>query len=137
MIITLLVIIMLCMLLTNAKSDDAKHEKATVTGTAFYLQRIALPPDTMMVQVQLVDISKQDVEALVLGEQTITPMRQVPISFEISYNPEDIIPNHRYAIQARITEIDGPLWFITTQAFLVITDGHPSSDVQVILQMVR
>ena len=83
------------------------------------------------------DISKQDIQALVLGQQTITPEHQVPIPFAVSYNPEDIIPNHHYTIQARITDLDGTLRFTTTQVYPVITNGNPRSDVQVILQMVR
>ncbi len=116
---------------------DNSHGSASITGTVTYLQRIALPPGTMSVQVQLMDISKQDVASVVLGQQTITLEHQVPIPFIIIYNPQDIIPTHRYAIQARITDLDGNLWFTTTSVYQVITDGYPGSNVEVILQMVR
>ena len=136
MLVTLL-LVTLAMLLSDAKNDEIEHEKTIITGTVSYLQRIALPLDTTIVQVQLLDISKQDVQALVLGQQTITPEHQVPIPFSVSYNPKDIIPNHLYTIQARITDLDGALRFTTTQVYPVITRGNPSFDVQVILQMVR
>ncbi len=135
--LVMLLLVILAVLLSDTKNDETEHEKVTITGTVSYLQRIALPLDTTIVQVQLLDISKQDIRALVLGQQTITPEHQVPIPFAVSYNPEDIIPNHRYAIQARITDLDGTLRFTTTQVYSVITNGNPRSDVQVILQMVR
>ncbi len=60
--------------------------QAAVSGTVFYLQRIALPPDAS-VAVKLVDISKQDVPAVTIAEQKITPRGQVPIPFELQYDP--------------------------------------------------
>ena len=136
MSITLLAIL-LAVLLPSEKLGDDRHGSASVTGTVTYLQRIALPPGTMRVHVQLVDISKQDIAAVVLGQQTITLEHQVPIPFTVAYNPQDIISTHRYAIQARITELDGTLRFTTTSVYQVITHDHPHSDVEVVLQMVR
>jgi putative lipoprotein len=95
---------------------------ARVTGTVNYLQRIALPP-TAAIKVQLVDVSRADAPAIVLGEQTIQARgRQVPFAFEISYEPGRIEANHTYAVQARI-EDDGRLWFISDTRHAVITRG--------------
>jgi len=128
---------LLCMLLLDEQHADNEQSSATITGTITYLQRIALPTGTMKLQVQLVDISKQDIAVVTLGEQIIPLEQQVPIPFAVTYKPKDILPTHRYAIQARITELDGTLWFTTTSVYLVITNGNPRSDVEVILQMVR
>ena len=136
MSVTLLAVL-LCVLLLDASHPDDEQGSATVTGTVTYLQRIALPPGTMNVQVQLVDISKQDVASDVLGQQAMTLEHQVPIPFIVTYNPKDIVSTHRYAIQARITELDGTLWFTTTSVYQGITNGYPRSNVEVILQMVR
>ncbi len=129
--------ILVGLLLLDEKSTVNGHSSASITGTVTYLQRIALPPGTMNVQVQLVDISKQDIAAVVLGQQTIPLEHQVPIPFTVSYDPQDIIPTHSYAIQARITELDGTLWFTTTSVYQVITRGYPREDVEIILQMVH
>lgn len=99
--------------------------QASVTGTVAYRQRIALPANAM-VQVQLLDISRQDTAATVLGEQTIPANgRQVPFAFEVSYDPTQIQAGHRYAIQARIT-VDGQLRFLNTSSYPVITNGNPT-----------
>ncbi len=97
----------------------------SVTGTVTYRQRIALP-DNAIVQVQLLDVSRQDVAATVLGEQTITPNgRQVPFEFEIPYDPAQIQASHSYAIQAQIT-VNGQLRFLNTSSDPVITNGNPN-----------
>ena len=98
---------------------------ARVTGTVTYLQRIALPP-TAVIKVQLVDVSRADAPALVLGEQIIhAGGKQVPFAFEIPYDPAKIEANHTYAVQARI-EDGGQLRFINDQRYAVITRGAPT-----------
>jgi len=98
--------------------------KASVSGTVSYLQRIALPPDAS-VAVKLVDISKQDVPAVTIAEQKITHPGQMPIPYELRFDPEKIDPRMTYAVQARI-EQGGKLLFNSTQVFPVITRGNPS-----------
>ena len=97
--------------------------QAAVSGTVFYLQRIALPPDAS-VAVKLVDISKQDVPAVTIAEQKITHPGQVPIAFELQYDPDKIDTRMIYAVQARI-EQGGELLFISNRTFPVITRGNP------------
>ncbi len=109
---------------------------ATIRGQITYLQRIALP-EGAVVTVQLVDISRADAAAVVLGEQVITPGTQVPIPFSISYDPTVIQDNLTYALQASIRDAQGQLWFTTTMAHFVITRGNPSDHVELLLEMVR
>ena len=104
---------------------------AAVSGTVTYLQRIALPPNAV-VEVKLVDVSRQDVPATVLGEQIITNPGQVPIPFEIAYDPASIDPRFTYAVQARIMA-DGQLLFISDTVTPVITRGAPTSDVEIVV----
>ena len=97
---------------------------AKVSGTVTYHQRIALPP-TAVIKVQLADVSRADAPAAVLGEQVIQAAdKQVPFTFEISFDPAQIEANHTYAVQARI-EDDGRLRFISDQRYAVITGGAP------------
>jgi YD repeat-containing protein len=100
-------------------------QQETVSGTVSYRQRIALPPNTQIV-VQLLDVSRQDAPAEVLATETITlGDRQVPVPFTLAYNPDRIIANNTYAVNARIL-VDGNLQFISTTRYAVITQGAPN-----------
>jgi putative lipoprotein len=103
-----------------------------VTGTVSYRERIALAPGSLVI-VTLEDTSKADAIATMLGEARITIERnQVPIAFAIEVESGRIDPRHRYAVRARILDPQGALRWTSTQAYLVMTDGHPRSvDVQV------
>ena len=91
-----------------------------ITGTVTYRERIALP-STAVVMVRLVDASRQDVAAVLIGEQLIpTQGRQVPFRFAIPYDPDAIDARGRYIVQARI-EDRGRLRFVTDRAYPVIT----------------
>jgi putative lipoprotein len=105
-------------------SAPAPVATARVTGTVTYLQRVALPR-TAVVKVQLVDVSRADAPASVLGEQAIVAGgKQAPIAFEIAYDPAKIAGNHSYAVQARIEE-DGRLRYINDRRHAVITRDAP------------
>jgi putative lipoprotein len=105
----------------------------TVTGTVAYRDRMALPPGAV-VQVQLSDVSRQDAPARVVAETTITPGgRQVPIPFELHYDPGAIDQKHSYAVRATIRDGDR-LLYTTNTAAPVITRGNPT---QVPLMLVR
>ncbi len=105
---------------------------AAVTGDVTYLQRSALPDDAV-VTVQLQDVSLMDVAAQVLGEQIIeTDGKQVPFPYEVEYDEDEIIDNHTYSMSARITDGEGNLLFISDTANPVITNGNPTSDVEIV-----
>ncbi len=88
----------------------------TITGTVAYRERIALPPHAV-VTVALEDVSLADAPAKVLAKQTFeTEGKQVPLAFELSYNSNDIKPNHRYSLRARI-EVDGSCALLMILAF--------------------
>lgn len=114
---------------TAAAEPDAQ---AVVTGTVTYLQRSALPADAVTT-VRLVDISLADAAAELISEQVITTEgQQVPIPFELAYDPAQIVDNNRYAVQAFI-ELDGQLLFISDTVIPVLTMDSPSSDVEVMV----
>lgn len=98
---------------------------AQVTGTVTYRERMALPP-TAVVTVKLVDVSRADAPAMVIGEQVIpTEGRQVPFAFSIAYDPAQIQPRYTYAVQARI-EDGGRLLFISDRVYPVLTRDAPN-----------
>jgi putative lipoprotein len=104
---------------------------ANLSGTVTYQEPITLSPDTV-VTVQLADVSRQDVPAKVLAEQVISSPGRSPIPFDLSYDPDAIVPSHTYAVQARV-EWEGRLLFVTDTRHCAITRGCPTKlDVPVV-----
>ena len=93
-----------------------------VTGSVTYRERIALPP-TARVEVKLLDVSLQDVAAKTIAEQTIAVTHQVPIPFELVYDPVEIDERFTYAVRATIYEGDKML-FTTDTHYGVLTRGN-------------
>jgi putative lipoprotein len=100
------------------------YAASMVTGTVTYREKIALTPSAV-VQIMLVDVSRADAAAVVIGEQVIKGPGQAPIDFEIVYDPAKIDPSFSYAIQVRIMEGD-ELAFTTDTRYPVITRGSPT-----------
>jgi putative lipoprotein len=98
---------------------------AKVTGNLTSRQPLALTDDAV-VTVQLIDVSRQDVAAIVLAEQMITRPGQAPIPFELEYDPDSITLTHRYAVQARIEE-GGKLRYRNDTIHFVLTHGNPNT----------
>lgn len=90
---------------------SALAEEKVMYGEVLYRERIALPPDAVLT-VQLADVSLADAPAAIIAEQKIDPAGQVPIKFELRFDPSVIQPKMSYALQARIT-VGDELWFIT------------------------
>lgn len=112
-------------------SGAAAH---TVSGTVAYRERVAMPENANL-SIQLQDTSRADAPAQVIAQQEITfAGRQVPVPFELAYEPAKIDPKHTYSVSARIT-VDGQLRFLNTSAHLVLTQGHPAK-VNLMLQPV-
>ena len=110
---------------TSAAPSAGGAASGRVTGTVTYLQRVSMPPSAV-IKVQLVDVSRADAPATMLGEQIITAAgKQVPFAFEIAYDPAKIDQRFNYAVQARI-EDGGKLLFINDQRYAVITRGTPT-----------
>lgn len=118
-----------------APAPAAPASAAKVTGTVTYLQRSALPP-TAVVEVQLQDVSKMDVPAEVISSQRIEAQgKQVPFAYELPYDPAKIVTGNRYVVRATIKDGD-KLLFTSTQAYPVITNGAPTSGVEIIVEPV-
>ncbi len=117
-------------------SPLAGQEGSAVTGVLTYLQRSALPPDAVAT-VTLADVSRADAPSTVLAMQTISPAGQVPIAFSLSYDPAAIDASHTYAVSARITDGSGTLLFISMQSYRVITQGNPTSGLEIVLGAVQ
>ena len=97
---------------------------SSVSGTVTYRERIALTPGARLI-VQIRDTSYADAAAELIAEQVISDPGQVPISFDVDYDPDDIDSGSTYSVSARIEESDGRLAFINDTAYDVITRGSP------------
>jgi putative lipoprotein len=102
----------------------AGGEPASITGTVTYRERIALTPEAV-VEVQLLDVSVADASAKLIAEQTIKPQHQVPIPFELIYDPAEIDERYTYAVRATIRERE-QMMFTTDRSYRVLTRGSPS-----------
>ena len=115
-----------------AAQQEQVQAQQTITGNVAYRERIMLP-DNAVVTVRLQDVSLMDAPAKLISEQVIeTNGAQVPVAFELSYNPNDIKPGHRYSVSERI-EVAGELRFITDTMNAVITDENQTQQLNLML----
>lgn len=115
-------------------NGETPGQPLAVTGDVVYRERIAMP-EGAVVKVQVADVSKADAPADVIGEQVIENPGNVPVKFAVPYDAAKIQPQFTYAVSARI-EVNGKLEWISTTRIPVITNGAPTSDVQVLVQRV-
>jgi putative lipoprotein len=119
-----LLLLLLASVASGGGTDpNAGMTAATVTGSVSYRERIALPADALVV-VQLRDVSRMDVAAKLISEQTIRPQHSVPIPFSLTYNSDEIDERMTYALFATIRG-EGRLLFVTDRSYRVLTRGHP------------
>lgn len=93
----------------------------TLQGEAAVRERIALPP-TAVFEAVLLDVSRADAAAAVLGRATIDPAGTPPFRFEIAYDDAAIQSRHRYVVRATIRD-QGRLLFTTDTVYPVL-DGR-------------
>lgn len=117
-----LAVLLVAIAVPVAAQDTSSEHVARVVGSVSYRERIALTPEAI-VEVFLDDVSRADAPATTLASTRIERPGQVPVRFELTYDPLRIDPTHRYAIRARIIE-DGQLSFTTAHSEPVITQEH-------------
>lgn len=97
-------------------------EMRSLSITAGYRERIALPPDAIL-EVELLDVSRADAPSVKIASQSY-PMDRVPFSVSLSYDDQQINSRMTYVVAARILS-EGRVLFRTTSAYPVITRGSP------------
>ena len=97
----------------------------TLRGSVVYRERIAMPVGAV-VMVRLLDTSRADAPAEVIGQQVIREASDVPVAFEIGYDPEGIDGAHAYAAAAQIV-VDGQVAWQSTMHHPVLTRGAGDS----------
>lgn len=123
-IATVVMASMIAFLLACTSLQSRRPLVEHVSGKVTYLERMALPPDAV-VTVTLADVSRMDAPAQVVAQTTIRAEGiQVPIPFEIAYDPAAIDEASTYAVRAQI-HLEDRLLFTSDTAHHVITRGHP------------
>ncbi|MDX3883529.1 MAG: YbaY family lipoprotein [Sphingomonas sp.] len=93
-------------------------------GIAIYRQRIALPPDAVLV-VRIEDVSLADAPSTLIAEARLpTEGRQVPLPYEVQYDSARILPGHRIAVHGRIEDGAGKLLWITDTFIPLPAEGE-------------
>jgi uncharacterized lipoprotein YbaY/heat shock protein HslJ len=93
----------------------------TVTGTAIYLERIALPANAVFEAV-LEEVSRADAAATILDSARQENPGQPPFKFAMQYDPAKIVAGRSYSVRARVT-VDGKLMFSSDRSYPVLTQG--------------
>ena len=104
-----LVALLLALLASGGCTTTRVEKMETITGTVTYFQRIAMPPGAV-VEVKLVEARKRKNKTIVATK--ITSPGQVPVPYTLVYNPKEMRPDRKYAMQARIL-VDGKPWYVT------------------------
>jgi putative lipoprotein len=108
---------------------------AAVRGRVVALEGREIP-EGAVVYIQLVDVSLADAEATQIVEKEITDATEFPIPFAITYDPKEIMPGNTYAIQVRVEDSSGNLYFSNTTTNLVIS-GENISELDVTVDAVQ
>jgi uncharacterized lipoprotein YbaY/heat shock protein HslJ len=108
------------------------QQTKTVTGTAMYRERIALPAHAVF-EATLEDVSGTDSPAIVIGRTRLDKPGQPPFRFSIDYDPARVTENHSYVLRARIT-VDDKLMFSTDQSYPVLTKGQGNEVAMMIMR---
>lgn len=106
----------------------------SLTGTALFRERIALPPGTVF-EATIEDIARADAPATVLARTVIEDPGTPPIGFAIDYDAEVLDPRAVYALRATIRH-QGRLLFTTDTVTPVLGEDDPDA-VELLLVMVQ
>ena len=98
-------------------------QAGSLSGTAAYRERIALPPDAVFEAV-LIDAAIADAPARELGRVLLHPAGQPPFRFTIPYRDGDVTPAGRYAVRATVRQ--GERLLFTTDTFTPVLRGGPN-----------
>lgn len=100
---------------------------------ASFRERLAPAPGVRL-EASLLDISRADASAAIVGKTVLEDVGQPPYRFTIAYDPRAIVPSHRYAVRVVLMK-DTRLLFTTDQVYPVLTGGS-TAPVQVLLKRV-
>lgn len=110
-----------------------KFKTKYVSGQAYYRERIALPPQSVL-HIELQDVSKMGAAATVISKDEIEIKGSVPVMFKLPYKTSEIDDRFTYSIRAKIVDSQGNTLFTTDTVNPVITRNAPTENVNVLLR---
>jgi copper homeostasis protein (lipoprotein) len=99
----------------------AGAQTAHVTGTITYRERMTLSP-TAVVDLRLDDVTRPGAIDPVIASTRLDHLGQVPIRFDLPYDPHAIDQRNRYAVRAVISD-NGMVLFASLDTALVLTQN--------------
>ena len=116
-----------------ASNPLSSSNENTVKGTVTYKEKVTLPP-LALVEVKITDTASKEASEYLATTTIPTEGDQVPIKFELPYDPKKIEVGHTYVVRAVIRDEQKTL-FTTNTIYPVITKGNPK-DVDLVLAKV-
>ena len=111
--------------------------KAAVTGVIAHAHPMTIPVG-YVVSVQIEDTTKVDAPGKIVAEQVIKSQGdEIPMPFEVVYNPGKINSNHTYSLRVKIEDSAGITVYTNNTNVPVITNGNPTQNVEVIVVLVN
>lgn len=108
-----------------ANTAPAVSSFLDISGSVSYRQRMALPPDAILV-VRVQDTARGGARARPLAEQRIElGGRQVPVAFSTTIDRDLVGKSARVTVSARV-ESRGKLLFVSDKAYPALRNGEPN-----------
>ncbi len=107
--------------------------KAAITGVITHSHRMSIPSG-YKITVQIEDTTKVDTPGKKIAETVIESQGvELPMPFEVIYDPGKINPSHTYSLQVKIEDSSGTKVYSNNTIVPVITNGNPTHKIEVIL----
>jgi putative lipoprotein len=111
--------------------------KAAVTGVIAHTHRMTIPVG-YVITVRIEDTTNADTPGKKIVEEVIKSQGvELPMPFAIDYDPHKINANHTYGVRVTIEDTDGKVLYTNNTSVLVITNGNPTNNVDVIVELVN
>lgn len=111
--------------------------ETAVTGRAAFAEAVTLPAgSTARIMIQNASLADAPPEVALLAEQFIPNPGQFPIPFAVTYNQADVQEAAMYRLYVRIEDNEGNLLYLNTQGRPVITQGNPTTDIEVLVEQI-
>ncbi|WP_266169656.1 YbaY family lipoprotein [Dyella subtropica] len=92
----------------KTSSNDAPASQALVrslAGIVVYALHQPVPADAVL-EVSLIDVSRQDAPARVITKERVSPVGASPVDFQLVYDPADLAQGVDFAVSARLQQGD-------------------------------
>ena len=106
----------------------------TLSGNVVYLDRSALDPAAVIV-VNLIQTTADGAQTVVASQSVNAEGRQVPIPFELTYDPSTIDQTQTYMVMGQIL-VNGTPVYVSQAGVPVITNGAPTTGIEVMVSPV-